>query len=133
MAERAEVELEVVKRELFADQVFVFTPEGDQFLHPWNNGEGIIDVYDVGTGERLVRLDEVNEASPPFGRSLMKLTMCQICSSDRAPCQGGISPRPLAIFQAMSPSAWRGAISNRFAGGTGSPAAAGPSPRPATP
>lgn len=42
-----------------------FTPDGNQFLHTWVRGQGILDVYDVDSGRRLHRLTDVEEAAPP--------------------------------------------------------------------
>jgi DNA-binding SARP family transcriptional activator/WD40 repeat protein len=42
-----------------------FTPDGKQFLHPWVQGQGILDVYDVESGRRLHRLTDVGDAAPP--------------------------------------------------------------------
>jgi WD40 repeat protein len=42
-----------------------FTPDRKQFLHPWAQGQGILDVYDVESGRPLHRLTDVGDAAPP--------------------------------------------------------------------
>jgi WD40 repeat protein len=46
----------------FGANIPVFTPDHEQFVHPWNFGNGIVDVYDVASGERLERLTDVADA-----------------------------------------------------------------------
>lgn len=48
----------------FGTAIPVFTPDGTQFLHPWNTGNGIVEVYDVASQQLVVRLDDVTEAAP---------------------------------------------------------------------
>ena len=50
----------------FGVNIPLITPDGRWFVHPWNNGQGIIDVYDVGTGEHVAHLTDIEAASPPF-------------------------------------------------------------------
>lgn len=46
----------------FGANIPVFTPDGRQFVHPWNFGDGIVDIYDVASGEPLERLTDVADA-----------------------------------------------------------------------
>ncbi len=50
----------------FGVNIPALTPDRRQFLHPWNGGEGILDVYDVASGRLLHRLRDVEDTAPPL-------------------------------------------------------------------
>lgn len=51
----------------FGVEIPVTSPDRRRFLHPWNNGQGILDVYDRDSGELLHRLDDVQQAAGSVG------------------------------------------------------------------
>lgn len=50
----------------FGVNIPLLTPDRRSFLHPWNNGQGILDVHDLRSGKLVAHLDDVERAAPPF-------------------------------------------------------------------
>ncbi|MEM9515511.1 MAG: BTAD domain-containing putative transcriptional regulator [Actinomycetota bacterium] len=59
--------LTVVDRQTFGFNIPVFSPDGSELLHGWNNGDDILDIYDRSSGELLTRLTDVQDNAGPGG------------------------------------------------------------------